>query len=141
MTFNYSIIFACCTNICKTRFIFETHKLADASPATVSRLGVLHLGSTRPTSLLVPWRLEQLSSTAAEITNNHLCLCIDETLKINVNASSASGLMSATLCHLHNAQTFAQATQALLVSLCSQVENAQSKDDLAKFIYGSTESW
>ncbi|XP_018402903.1 PREDICTED: cytoplasmic dynein 2 heavy chain 1 [Cyphomyrmex costatus] len=124
-----------------TRFIFETHKLADASPATVSRLGVLHLGSTRPTSLLVPWRLEQLSSTAAEIANTHLCSCIDETLKINVNSSSASGLMAATLCHLHKAQTFAQATQALLVSLCGQVENSQSKDDLAKFIYGSTESW
>ncbi|XP_071561821.1 cytoplasmic dynein 2 heavy chain 1 [Temnothorax nylanderi] len=124
-----------------TRFIFETHKLADASPATVSRLGVLHLGSTRPTSLLVPWRLEQLSSTAAEIANTHLCSCIDETLKIKTNSSSASGLMAATLCHLHKAQTFAQATQALLVSLCGQVEDAQSKDDLAKFIYGSTESW
>jgi len=104
-------------------------------------LGVLHLGLTRPTSLLVPWRLEQLSSTAAEIANTHLCSCIDETLKININNSSASGLMAATLCHLHKAQTFAQATQALLVSLCGQVEDAQSKDNLAKFIYGSTESW
>ncbi|KAL6266424.1 hypothetical protein P5V15_003274 [Pogonomyrmex californicus] len=124
-----------------TRFIFETHKLADASPATVSRLGVLHLGSTRPMSLLVPWRLEQLSSTAAEIANTHLCQCIDETLKINVDVSSASGLITAALCHLQKAQTFAQATQALLVSLCGQVKNAQSKDELAKFIYGSTESW
>ncbi|KAL0104886.1 hypothetical protein PUN28_016497 [Cardiocondyla obscurior] len=124
-----------------TRFIFETHKLADASPATVSRLGVLHLGLTKPMSLLGPRRLEQLSSTAAEITNNHLCSCIDETLKININVSSASGLMAATLCHLYKAQTFAQVTQGLLVSLCGQVENAQSKDELAKFIYESTESW
>jgi len=89
----------------------------------------------------MPWRLEQLSSTAAEIANTHLCSCIDETLKINVDSSSASGLMAATLCHLHKAQTFAQATQALLISLCGQVEDAQSKDDLAKFIYGLTESW
>lgn len=90
---------------------------------------------------MVPWRLEQLPSTVAEIANGHLCGCIDETLKIKTNGSSASGLMAATLCHLRKAQTFAQATQALLVSLCGQVEDEQSKDDLAKFIYGSTESW
>ncbi|KMQ91499.1 cytoplasmic dynein 2 heavy chain 1-like protein [Lasius niger] len=124
-----------------TRFIFETHKLADASPATVSRLGVLHLGSTRSTSLLAPWRLEQLSSTTAEIANAHLCSSIDETLKINVEGSSASGLMAAALCHLRKAQTFSQATQALLLSLCGQVNDLQSRDDLAKFIYGSTDSW
>lgn len=92
-------------------------------------------------SLLVPWRLEDLSSTATEIANTHLCPCIDETLKIRTNGSSASGLMAATLCHLRKARTFTQATQALLVSLCGQVQDVQSKDDLAKFIYGSTESW
>lgn len=125
----------------KNRFIFETHKLADASPATVSRLGVLHLGLTRSTSLLAPWRIEQLSSTAAEIANAHLCSSIDEILKINVEGSSASGLMTAALCHLHKAQTFNQATQALLLSLCGQVSDTQSRDDLAKFIYESTDSW
>ncbi|XP_029665147.1 cytoplasmic dynein 2 heavy chain 1 [Formica exsecta] len=124
-----------------TRFIFETHKLADASPATVSRLGVLHLGLTKSTSLLAPWRLEQFSSTAAEIANAHLCSSIDETLNINVEGSSASGLMTAALCHLYKAQTFNQATQALLLSLCGQVNDVQSRDDLAKFIYGSTDSW
>lgn len=125
----------------KNRFIFETHKLAGASPATVSRLGVLHLGSTRASSLLVPWRLERLSATPAEIANAHLCQCIDETLKTEANDLSASGLMDAALCHLRKAQTFAQTTQALLVSLCGQVKDPQSRDDLAKFIYGSTDSW
>nr|XP_012219219.1 PREDICTED: cytoplasmic dynein 2 heavy chain 1 [Linepithema humile] len=124
-----------------TRFIFETHKLASASPATVSRLGVLHLGSTKSSSLLVPWRLEQLPSTAAEIANAHLCSCIDETLKINVEGSSAAGLMSAALCHLRKTQTFSQTTQGLLVSLCGQVKDLQSRDNLATFIYGSTDSW
>ncbi|XP_032668403.1 cytoplasmic dynein 2 heavy chain 1 [Odontomachus brunneus] len=124
-----------------TRFIFETHKLADASPATVSRVGVLHLGSTRATFLLVPWRIEQLSATAAEVANAHLCSCIDETLKINLDESSASGLMDAALCHLSKAQTFTQATYALLLSLCGQVKNQESRDNLAKFIYGSVDSW
>lgn len=124
------------------RFIFETHKLAGASPATVSRLGVLHLGSTRSTSLLVPRRLEEFSSIAREITNAHLCSCIDETLKTNVEeGSSAAGLMSAALCHLCRAQTFAQTTEALLASLCGQIKDPRSRDDLAKFIYGSTDSW
>lgn len=129
------------TCVCKNRFIFETHKLADASPATVSRLGVLHLGFTRSTSLLAPWRLERLPTTIADIGNAHLCSFIDETLKINIEGSSASGLMTAALCHLHKAQTFNQATQALLLSLCGQVNNVQSRDNLAKFIYGSTDSW
>ncbi|EFN76217.1 Cytoplasmic dynein 2 heavy chain 1 [Harpegnathos saltator] len=124
-----------------TRFIFETHKLAGASPATVSRLGVLHLGSTRATFLLAPWRIEQLSPTAAEIANAHLCSCMDETLKINVDESSASGLMDAALCHLRKAQTFVQSTQALLLSLCSQVKDQESRNNLAKFIYESTDSW
>ncbi|XP_020293197.1 cytoplasmic dynein 2 heavy chain 1 [Pseudomyrmex gracilis] len=124
-----------------TRFIFETHKLAGASPATVSRLGVLHLGSTKSTSLLVPSRLEQLSSTVAEVANAHLCSCIDETLKTNADGLSAAGLMSAALCHLCRSETFTQTTHALLVSLCGHIKDTQSRDNLAKFIYSSTDGW
>lgn len=123
------------------RFIFESHKLAGASPATVSRVGVLHLGSTKSTSLLVPQRLEGFSSTAAEMANAHLCPCIDETLRINVEGSSASGLMAAALCQLRRAETFAQTTQALLASLCGQIKDPPSRDNVAKFIYGTTDSW
>jgi len=86
-------------------------------------------------------QLEKFSSTAAEVTNAHLCPCIDETLKINVQGSSASGLIAAALCHLCKAQTFAQTTQALLASLCGQIENPRFRDNLAKFIYGLTDSW
>lgn len=126
----------------RNRFIFETHKLAGASPATVSRLGVLHLGSTKSTSLIVPQKSEQLSPTVAEIANAHLCSCIDETLKINdADGLSAAGLTSAALCHLCRAETFTQTTHALLVSLCSHIKDTQSRDSLAKFIYGSTDGW
>lgn len=85
--------------------------------------------------------MDQFPATIIEIMNKHLCSCIDETLKINVEVSSASGLMAATLCHLRKAHTFIQSTHVFIVSLCSQVENKQSKDNLAKFIYGSMDSW
>lgn len=91
--------------------------------------------------LLVPWRIEQLSATAAEVANAHLCSCIDETLKINIDESSASGLMDAALCHLSKAQTFTQTTHALLLSLCGQVKDQESRNSLAKSIYGTTDSW
>lgn len=91
--------------------------------------------------MLVPWRIEQLASAAAEVANAHLCSCVDETLKINVDESSVSGLMDAALCHLRKAQTLTQTTQALLLSLCGQVKDQESRNNLAKFIYGSTDSW
>ncbi|KZC10148.1 Cytoplasmic dynein 2 heavy chain 1 [Dufourea novaeangliae] len=124
-----------------TKFIFETHKLAGASPATVSRLGVVHLGSTVPTSLLVSSKLTELPEPAKEVASSHLCPCIEECLKINGEVSSASGLMASALCHLKIARTHTSASYALLASLCSQIGEERARDDLARSIYQFTDCW
>ncbi|XP_031838829.2 dynein cytoplasmic heavy chain beethoven isoform X1 [Nomia melanderi] len=124
-----------------TKFIFETHKLAGASPATVSRLGVVHLGSTIPTSLLVPSKLAELTEAAKEVANSHLCPCIEECLRINQDISSASGLMDSVLCHLKGASTHTSAAYALLASLCNQIEDERLRNDFARLIYQFTDCW
>ncbi|XP_050496495.1 cytoplasmic dynein 2 heavy chain 1 [Bombus huntii] len=124
-----------------TKFIFETHKLAGASPATVSRLGVVHLGSTSVSSLLVSSRLNALPEAAKELAISHLCPCVDECLKINADVSSASGLMDTTFCHLKSCHTRTSASYALLASLCSQIGNESTKDELARLIYQLTDCW
>ena len=124
-----------------TRFIFETHKLDAASPATVSRLGVLHLGSTSISAIITPNLLEGLPTIAKDIANTHLGNGIKEVLKINKEHSSASGLINGTLPHLRNANTQTLGTYALLASLCSQIEDTLRKDQLARLIYQWTDCW
>lgn len=124
-----------------SRFIFETHKLAGASPATVSRLGVVHLGSTSPASLLITSRTKALPEAAKELVNSHLCPCIEECLKIKADISSASGLMDSTICHLKRARTNTAASYSLLASLCGQIGAEDCRDDLARLIYQLTNCW
>ncbi|XP_024946848.1 cytoplasmic dynein 2 heavy chain 1 isoform X2 [Cephus cinctus] len=124
-----------------TRFIFETHKLDGASPATVSRLGVVHLGNLMPKSLILPSRLETLSSLAQDIANTHLSTAADAVLKNNGERSSAAGLIEAALSHLKNSNTRTMGTYALLVSLCGQIEDTNSRDQLARVLYQLTDSW
>lgn len=124
-----------------TRFIFETHKLDAASPATVSRLGVLHLGSPSISAIITANLLAGLPTIAKDIANSHLCNGIKEVLKINKEYSSAYGLMNGALPHLKKAHTQTLGTYALLASLCSQIEDSQRKDQLARLIYQWTDGW
>ncbi|XP_051159645.1 cytoplasmic dynein 2 heavy chain 1 [Leptopilina boulardi] len=124
-----------------TRFIFETHKLDAASPATVSRLGVLHLGSATISSLITPGILEGLPVIGKDIANTHLSSVIKQVLRINKEYSSASGLINSALPHLIKAHTQTLGTFSLLAPLCSQIKDSQKRDQLARSIYQLTDCW
>ncbi|XP_043268031.1 cytoplasmic dynein 2 heavy chain 1 [Venturia canescens] len=123
------------------RFIFETHKLGGASPATVSRLGVIHLGTTTPSSLLLPSKLETLPSISSGIVSSHLANIVETILKLVGEEKSAAGLTEGALAHLRKSNTQNLVTYALLVSLCGQLGHGESRDDVARFIYQVTDSW
>ena len=124
-----------------TRFIFETHKLDAASPATVSRLGVVHLASPSISALITPNLVEGLPTKGKDIANTHLSTGIEQVLKINKEYSSASGLINGALSHLKKVHSQTLGTYALLASLCSQIENPQRQNQLAHSIYQWTDSW
>ncbi|XP_023289902.1 cytoplasmic dynein 2 heavy chain 1 [Orussus abietinus] len=124
-----------------TRFVFETHGLSGASPATVSRLGVVHLPSASPSSLITSSRLAALPSVSKDLASAHLGgEAIDWALKDD-RQFSASGLIGAVLSHLARAETKTSAAYALLVSLCGQVADPSERDQLARRIYRSTDCW
>ncbi|KAL2743989.1 cytoplasmic dynein 2 heavy chain 1 [Vespula maculifrons] len=123
------------------RFIFETHKLASASPATVSRLGVVHLGMINPASLLFALNIEDLPVNVRSNIKTHLSPCIDEILKTNSMRSSASGLVNSVLYHLRKAHTQTLGTEALIGAFCGQIEDQNVRDNLARLIYQLTDCW
>ncbi|XP_023246189.1 cytoplasmic dynein 2 heavy chain 1 [Copidosoma floridanum] len=124
-----------------TRFIFETHKLSNASPATVSRLGIIHLGAMSPATLLSPRLLKDLPSKSMSFATAHLCPVIEQVLKFKKDQKSASSLLRAALMHLQDSQSEAGFTHALLAALCGQIEDPASRNDLARTVYQLTNTW
>ncbi|XP_047369553.1 cytoplasmic dynein 2 heavy chain 1 isoform X1 [Vespa velutina] len=124
------------------RFIFETHKLGSASPATVSRLGVVHLGTIDTDSLLFAINIEDLPVNVRKNIKAHLSTCINEILKTNNAVQlSASGLINSVLYHLRKAHTQTLCTEALIGGFCGQIENQNFRDNLARLIYQLTDCW
>lgn len=122
------------------RFIFETHKLAGASPATVSRLGVVHLGLTSPVNLLTAAGADELSGEFKNLAVANLPGFVETAVKKSGNISSC-GLLRAVLSHLSKATTKNFVTFGLVVGLCLQLEESESREELARFIYQSIDSW
>ncbi|XP_058798637.1 cytoplasmic dynein 2 heavy chain 1 [Phymastichus coffea] len=124
-----------------TRLIFESHKLSGASPATVSRLGIVFLREFDSSVLLNPSFLKDFTSIAIDTIMTHLSDIIEQVLKAKKDQKSASGLLKAALVHFQIASTQASCTQALLASVCSQIKDHTSRDDLARKIYHLTGVW
>lgn len=72
---------------------------------------------------------------------SHLHSVIEQVLKIKKEQKSASGLLQAALIHLKNAETQASCTQALLASVCGQIETTNTRDELARAVYQFTGVW
>lgn len=120
----------------KTRFIFETHELKGASPATVSRLGVVHLGTTNAASLLANKPLlESLPTTARDTVTAHLESLLDYALKNTNESLSASGLIKSVFLHLQKSETQTSVAYALLTSLCEQIDDQGVRNKLARSVY------
>lgn len=115
--------------------------MAGASPATVSRLGVVHLATTPAASLLSPLILNPLSSIVKNIASQHLSLIVMETLKLISSSYSSSSLITAALCHLAQATTQNHATYSLLLSICLQINDLTQQEIIARLIYQTTDSW
>ncbi|XP_015119188.1 cytoplasmic dynein 2 heavy chain 1 [Diachasma alloeum] len=123
------------------RFIFETHKLSGASPATVSRLGVVHLGSAGPSAFLTSSRLDELPPVARNVASAHLPAVVGAALKFSGETISASGLIGAVFPHLVKATSMNLVTQGLILTVCLQLENDSSREETARLIYQLTDSW
>ncbi|KAK0158915.1 hypothetical protein PV328_009853 [Microctonus aethiopoides] len=123
----------------RVKFIFETHKLAGSSPATVSRLGVIHLAKAQPSVFLSSTILDQLPSASKNIATNHLITIIEASSTIS--PATAANLISATFLHLLRASTTNLVTYALLMSICMQIADRKSRENIAKVIYQCTDSW
>lgn len=119
--------------------MFETHELSCASPATVSRLGIVHLGSVEPKSLLTPVRINVLPSAARDVTANHLGDVVNKALDGN-DQRAAFNLVDAVLLHLKQADTSALVLYAYVIAVCGQIEDQSSRDQTANFIYQRTDS-
>ncbi|XP_011311295.1 cytoplasmic dynein 2 heavy chain 1 [Fopius arisanus] len=123
------------------RFIFETHKLSGASPATVSRLGVVHLGSAGPSAFLSPSTLDGLPGVAQNIASAHLPAVVSAALKSSGEAMSASGLIGSVFSHLVKASSVNLVTHGLILTICLQLEDDHTREEIAKMIYQLTDTW
>ncbi|KAF7991046.1 hypothetical protein HCN44_000861 [Aphidius gifuensis] len=123
------------------KFIFETHKLAGASPATVSRLGVIHLGLVNPADLLGAKKIHEINEEAKNIIISYLPGFINTALKISGGMISSCGLIQAVLLHISKAITKNSISFGLIVGLCLQLEESEAREELARIIYQTIDSW
>lgn len=115
--------------------------MSSASPATVSRLGIVYLGAISPSTLLRPVLYENLSAVAVNTLKSHFGTVSDQVVKIKKEQKSMSSLLHAALIHFTKARTQAQCTYAFLASMCGQIEDPVARDDLIKIVYQLTDIW
>ncbi|CAD6239204.1 GSCOCG00008639001-RA-CDS, partial [Cotesia congregata] len=122
----------------RIRFIFETHQLAGASPATVSRLGVVHLAAMPVAALLTSTVLDPLPPAVKQVVPKILTV-IDRVLE--ESSMSCFSEVNALMQHLQSASTMNKVTYALLMVTCFQAETQETRNTLANFILQTLESW
>ncbi|XP_028968661.1 cytoplasmic dynein 2 heavy chain 1 [Galendromus occidentalis] len=102
-------------------FLFETHDLSHASPATISRMGIIHLSveTMSPANLLWAWlkgEKPDVQVILKPLLENYFLGCLDWVLKRNENAIPTTSIGSAlgALSLLHGVKSKAELAAALV---------------------------
>ncbi|RNF09395.1 cytoplasmic dynein 2 heavy chain 1 isoform X1 [Trypanosoma rangeli] len=125
-------------------FLFEAHSLAFASPATVSRMGIIYLSEedVNPKTMVASWLLEQ-----PEESRNELRGWIDEFFYRAINnlvatgnlivETTRTGLVASGLSQLQHCSNKAQFTLALIYGLGSYLPE-ENRREYARDIHHMT---
>ncbi|KAH9577240.1 Dynein heavy chain [Trypanosoma melophagium] len=125
-------------------FLFETHSLEFASPATVSRMGIIYLSEedVDPKMMVSTWLMEQPEESCEQLRqwiDDYFYKAIDtllETGKLIVETTRI-GLVASGLSQLQNCTSKAQFTLALIYGLGSYLVE-EHRRDYAKDIHYMT---
>ncbi|VDP90452.1 unnamed protein product [Echinostoma caproni] len=125
-------------------FLFETHELTQASPATVSRMGVVYVSdeATEPKALVGAWLAQQPESDRGKLEvllNPAFYHCLDWVYKKKefvVETSPAATVFNG-LSHLVGAVTTAKLTVGLIRGLGANLTDA-AREALANLVYETT---
>eukprot|EP01028_Stygiella_incarcerata_P004192 TRINITY_DN1890_c0_g1_i5.p1 TRINITY_DN1890_c0_g1~~TRINITY_DN1890_c0_g1_i5.p1 ORF type:complete len:4092 (-),score=1034.80 TRINITY_DN1890_c0_g1_i5:737-12970(-) len=123
-------------------FIFETHDLKFASPATVSRMGMVFLSEedTDASGLIEKWIQEQPSETQGKLQNwieqyfDNAVRFVEDSEALVVDTSKM-GIIQNGLSHLKGVTTLSEFTIALLRGFGSLLNNEQERNQFAKLVF------
>ncbi|OON23868.1 ATPase family protein, partial [Opisthorchis viverrini] len=125
-------------------FLFETHELTQASPATVSRMGVVYVSeeSTEPRALVGAWLAQQPEQDRDQLElliNQSFYTCLDWVYQKNdfVLETSPAATVFNGLSHLVGATTTAQFAVGMIRGLGANLTEA-SREALALQVYEAT---
>ncbi|XP_073414467.1 cytoplasmic dynein 2 heavy chain 1 isoform X2 [Dendrobates tinctorius] len=123
-------------------FVFETHDLSSASPATISRMGMIFLSdeNTDLNSLIRSWLRGQPEAHRQNLETwigDYFEKALNWVLKQNdfVVETSLIGTVMNGLCHLHGVKDRSQFIISLIRGLGGNL-NMKSRNDFAKEVFG-----
>ncbi|KAF5224389.1 Cytoplasmic dynein 2 heavy chain (DYNC2H1) [Trypanosoma cruzi] len=125
-------------------FLFETHSLEFASPATVSRMGIIYLSEedVNPKMMVATWLLEQPEDSRDQMRSwidEFFYKAIDNLLATGnlIVETTRTGLVASGLSQLQNCSNKAQFTLALVYGLGSYLPE-ENRREYAKDIHYMT---
>ncbi|ESL11724.1 dynein heavy chain [Trypanosoma rangeli SC58] len=125
-------------------FLFEAHSLAFASPATVSRMGIIYLseGDVNPKTMVASWLLEQPEDSRNELRgwiDEFFYRAIDNLVATGnlIVETTRTGLVASGLSQLQHCSSKAQFTLALIYGLGSYLPE-ENRREYARDIHHMT---
>ncbi|XP_022659262.1 cytoplasmic dynein 2 heavy chain 1-like [Varroa destructor] len=110
-------------------FLFETHDLSHASPATISRMGIIHLSAENinPANIVSAWLKKErpdVQLALKPLLDSYFFSCLDWVVKRNENAitTTSVGTSVSALSLLHGVKSKAEFTAALLQGFAANLK-------------------